>query len=92
MGAIALERLGANLALLESEVMELLNGLSALTGVSPVLEWASEEALALGDDHVGSEHLVLALMRVKSGPAAAALGRLGLTYGQVLKEIRKLRA
>jgi ATP-dependent Clp protease ATP-binding subunit ClpC len=38
-----------------------------------------EEARALGHAHIGTEHLLLGLLREDEGVAARALGRLGLT-------------
>ena len=43
------------------------------------LELALREAIALGDDHTGSEHLLLGLMRDPGGPVIAALERHGQT-------------
>lgn len=44
-----------------------------------VIEGAFEEAVALGHNHIGTEHLLLALFRVPDGLAAAILVELGVT-------------
>jgi hypothetical protein len=41
---------------------------------------AQEEASALGHAYIGTEHLLLGLLRVESGGAASALASLGITY------------
>jgi hypothetical protein len=44
-----------------------------------VVVLAAEEARSLGHDHIGTEHILLGLIREGDGVAAAALGALGIT-------------
>jgi ATP-dependent Clp protease ATP-binding subunit ClpC len=53
-----------------------------------VLALAQEEARALKQPYVGTEHLLLGLLREKEGIAAQALGNLHVTYEQVLEQVR----
>ncbi|MDR1184958.1 MAG: ATP-dependent Clp protease ATP-binding subunit, partial [Coriobacteriales bacterium] len=53
-----------------------------------VLALAQEEARALKQPYVGTEHLLLGLLREKEGIAAQALGNLNITYDQVLEQVR----
>jgi ATP-dependent Clp protease ATP-binding subunit ClpC len=55
-----------------------------------VLAMAQEEARQLKQHNVGTEHLLLALLREKDGLAAQALGNLNVTYEQVLEQIKSL--
>jgi hypothetical protein len=55
-----------------------------------VIEYAAEEARALRHDHVGTEHLLLGLVREGEGYAAQALAGLGLTPDRVRREVLKL--
>jgi ATP-dependent Clp protease ATP-binding subunit ClpC len=51
---------------------------------------ALEEARSLGHDHVGSEHLLLALLRDGGSPPARVLGSLGVDLGQAREEVQAL--
>ncbi len=51
-----------------------------------VLEYAKEEAKALDHDYIGTEHMLLGLMREREGIAAQVLDDLGLTWRQVRAE------
>jgi ATP-dependent Clp protease ATP-binding subunit ClpC len=53
-----------------------------------VLALAQEEARALKQPYVGTEHLLLGLLREREGIAAQALGNLNITYEQVLEQVR----
>jgi ATP-dependent Clp protease ATP-binding subunit ClpC len=53
-----------------------------------VLALAQEEARTLKQPYVGTEHLLLGLLREKEGIAAQALGNLNITYEQVLEQVR----
>jgi ATP-dependent Clp protease ATP-binding subunit ClpC len=55
-----------------------------------VVGLAAEEAFHLGHDYVGTEHLILALMRGPAGQPTAALLDLGLDIVQVRVAILKL--
>jgi ATP-dependent Clp protease ATP-binding subunit ClpA len=52
-------------------------------GAKKSLELALREAVALGDDHIAAEHLLLGLMREPGRPVIAALERHGQTPGSV---------
>ncbi|MCH9622077.1 MAG: ATP-dependent Clp protease ATP-binding subunit ClpC [Chlamydiia bacterium] len=52
-------------------------------------ELANEEALALNHNYVGTEHLLLALIRLQDGVAAQILENLGVNLKEVRKEILK---
>lgn len=62
----------------------------ALTGkVKKVLEYASEEAANLNHNYVGTEHLLLGLLRQTDGVAAQALENLNVDLKGVRKEVLK---
>ena len=62
----------------------------ALTSkVKKVFEYANEEALALNHNYVGTEHLLLALLRLQDGVAAQILENLNINLKEVRKEILK---
>ncbi len=52
-----------------------------------VLEFALEEAQNLGHNYIGTEHLLLGLIREHDGPAARVLQCLGVQPGEVREEI-----
>lgn len=52
-----------------------------------VLEYAVEEATNMGHIYVGTEHILLGLLRDKEGVAARVLEHLGVDYESVLEEI-----
>jgi predicted DNA-binding transcriptional regulator AlpA len=52
-----------------------------------VLEIALREALQLGHNYVGTEHVLLGLIREKEGVACKALEQLGLERGEVRKAV-----
>ncbi|MCE9552554.1 MAG: hypothetical protein K8T91_04140 [Planctomycetes bacterium] len=55
-----------------------------------VIEYAMDEARQLGDDLVGTEHVLLGLLREDEGFAAQVLMNLGLRLEQVRAAIRIL--
>jgi ATP-dependent Clp protease ATP-binding subunit ClpC len=62
----------------------------ALTGkVKKVFEYANEEASALNHNYVGTEHLLLALLRQTDGVATQILENLNINLKEVRKEILK---
>lgn len=62
----------------------------ALTGrVKKVLEYANEEATALGHNYVGTEHLLLGLLKQTDGVAAQVLENLNIDLTEVRKEVLK---
>lgn len=52
-----------------------------------VLEFAHEEALALNHDYIGTEHLLLGLLKEEEGIAARALTNVGLKLSEMREEI-----
>lgn len=62
----------------------------ALTGrVKKVFEFANEEAASLGHNYVGTEHLLLGLLRETDGVAAQVLENLNVNLQEVRKEVLK---
>jgi ATP-dependent Clp protease ATP-binding subunit ClpC len=89
MAAHALESFGMSLEVVRAEVLEIIGvGELAPTGHIPftprakkVLELSLREALQLGTDYIGTEHLLLGLIREGEGVAAQILVKLGNTLG-----------
>ncbi len=62
----------------------------ALTGkVKKVFEFANEEAASLNHNYVGTEHLLLALLRQTDGVAAQILENLNINLKDVRREVLK---
>lgn len=62
----------------------------ALTGkVKKVFEFANEEATALNHNYVGTEHLLLALLRQTDGVAAQVLENLNVNLKDIRREVLK---
>lgn len=62
----------------------------ALTGkVKKVFEFANEEASNLNHNYVGTEHLLLALLRQTDGVAAQVLENLNVNLKEIRKEVLK---
>ncbi len=59
-------------------------------GVQQVLEFAIEEARKLEHHYIGTEHLLLALVRSSEGWALEALKRLGVTPEQIRRQTRRV--
>ncbi len=59
-------------------------------GTKRVLEYALEEAQRMGHSYVGTEHLLLGLLRHDEGVAMRVLARLGITKEQVRRQIRRI--
>ncbi len=57
-----------------------------------VMGIAQEEARGLGQMYVGTEHLLLGLIKEKDGIAAQALAKLDVTYDETIATIRGLTA
>jgi ATP-dependent Clp protease ATP-binding subunit ClpC len=54
-----------------------------------VVEFAMEEAQARGDNYVGTEHLLLGLIREREGVAAQLLTRHGVGLDGVRRELAR---
>jgi ATP-dependent Clp protease ATP-binding subunit ClpC len=57
-----------------------------------VLELSLREALALGDGRIGTEHILLALLREGDGVAAQILGGRGVDHAGAVTAILQERA
>lgn len=55
-----------------------------------VLALAQEEAIRLGHNNIGTEHILLGLVREGEGIAAKALNALGLGSEKIQKEVENL--
>lgn len=96
VGANVLKGLGVDLRKVRLEVEKLLrNGPATVTtGELPqtprakkVMEYAITEAKGLGHNYVGTEHLLLAMLRENEGVAGQVLSGLNLRYDGVRKEL-----
>src|ERR671922_2803906 len=91
VAAKALESLGITLEAVRQQVEEIIGqGQSAPTGHIPltprakkVLELSLREALNLGHKYIGTEHILLGLVREGEGVAAQVLTRQGATVERV---------
>jgi hypothetical protein len=98
VAAKALEVLDISLADVRSEVEEIIGHRgSAPSGHIPftprakkVLELALREALQLGHNHIGTEHILLGLIREGEGVAAQVLGKLGAGLPAVRQKVIEL--
>ncbi len=95
VAAKALESQGLSLQELRGQVEEIIGtGQSLVAGQVPftprakkVLELSLREALALGHHYIGTEHLLLGLLREGEGVAAQALSCLGADHAQVRERV-----
>ncbi|MEO0270198.1 MAG: ATP-dependent Clp protease ATP-binding subunit [candidate division WOR-3 bacterium] len=55
-----------------------------------VIQYAAEEARKLGHTHIGSEHLLIGIMREKRGLGAKILSQFGLDFDLVVEETLRL--
>jgi ATP-dependent Clp protease ATP-binding subunit ClpA len=60
--------------------------------IEPLLRQAEHEALGLSHNYVGSEHLVLAIIRLAHGDLSDLLGQNALTYDRVRAAVLELLA
>jgi hypothetical protein len=95
VAAVALERLGVSFEDARTQVDEIIgNSSTPVTGSPPftprakkVLELSLREALQFGHNYIGTEHLLLGLVREGEGVAAQVLVGLGLDLGLVRGEV-----
>jgi ATP-dependent Clp protease ATP-binding subunit ClpA len=96
VGANVLKNLGVELRMVRKQVDSLIRhgAEEVATGKLPqtprakrVIECAIEEARRLGHNYVGTEHLLLGLLRETDGVAAHALQGLGLKLQDVREEV-----
>jgi ATP-dependent Clp protease ATP-binding subunit ClpA len=98
VAALALESLGMRLEAVRSQVEELIGqGQSAPVGHIPftprakkALELSSREALQLGHNYIGTEHILLGLVREGEGVAAQVLVKLGADLPRVRQQVIQL--
>jgi hypothetical protein len=98
VAARALESLGISLEAVRLQVEEIIGpGQEAPSGHIPftprakkVLELSLREALQLGHDYIGTEHILLGLIREGEGVAAQALIRLGADLNRVRQQVIQL--
>ena len=98
VAAKALESLGINLDSVREQVQEIIGqGQQAPTGHIPftprakkVLELSLREALQLGHSYIGTEHLLLGLIREGEGVAAQVLTKLGADTNRVRQQVIQL--
>ena len=62
------------------------------TRAQTALRLAESSAATLGDDFIGTEHLLIGLLEEKTGPAAQILSRLGVTTDEVREILREARS
>jgi ATP-dependent Clp protease ATP-binding subunit ClpA len=55
-------------------------------GTQEVLEFAIDEARRMGHHYIGTEHLLLGLVRLQEGPAVDVLRKLGVTPEQIRRQ------
>jgi ATP-dependent Clp protease ATP-binding subunit ClpA len=98
VAAKALESLGISLEAVRSQVEEIIGqGQAAPTGHIPftprakkVLELSLPEALQLGHDYIGTEHILLGLIREGQGVAAQVLQQHGADLNRARQEVINL--
>ena len=100
VAAKALESLGISLEAVRQRVLEIIGqGQEAPSGHIPfsprakkVLELSLREALQLGHDYIGTEHILLGLIREADGVAAQVLVKLGADLNRVRQQVIQLLA
>jgi len=100
VAARALESLGVNREEVRQQVEQIIGrGQQAPGGhvlfaprAKKVLELSLREAMALGHNYVGTEHILLAMFREGEGVAAQALTGLGIGHAQVRERVLGLLA
>jgi ATP-dependent Clp protease ATP-binding subunit ClpC len=98
VAAKALESLGISLEAVRSQVTEIIGeGQQAPSGHIPftprakkVLELSLREALQLGHNYIGTEHILLGLIREGEGVAAQVLTKLGADLTRVRQQVIQL--
>jgi ATP-dependent Clp protease ATP-binding subunit ClpA len=98
VAAKALESLGISLEAVRQQVEEIIGlGQEAQSGHIPftprakkVLEFTLQEALQLGHNYIGTEHILLGLIREGEGVAAQVLVKLGADLSRVRQQVIQL--
>jgi hypothetical protein len=55
-----------------------------------VLKATLDEALGMGHNYIGTEHILLGLLKIPEGKAAELLGRLGVTYQTAYAQLSRM--
>lgn len=96
VAAVVLKNLDINLLRVRQEIEKLVwtgpevvqcSKLPQTPRAKKVIEFAIEEARALGHNHIGTEHMLLGLLREEEGVAAQVLLNLGLKLNDVREEV-----
>jgi ATP-dependent Clp protease ATP-binding subunit ClpC len=99
-GVTILKDLGVNIEKLPAEVEQLPKSRADKAGMGKppqsegainVIKYAIEEARALEHNYIGSEHILLGLLRETGGNAAKVLTNLGVKPEDVRKKTREMR-
>jgi len=98
IAALALESLGISLEVVRARVEEIIGrGQITASGHIPftprakkVLELSLREALQLGHNYIGTEHLLLGLLREGEGVAAQVLAGFGTDHARVRELVQEL--
>lgn len=98
IAAKALQNIGINLEDVRAQAEEIIGkGTATTTGHIPftprakkVLELSLREALQLGHNYIGTEHILLGLLREGEGVAARVLTNLGADLGRVRNQVIQL--
>ena len=98
IAARALQELGISLEKLEIEVKMLIRKANVSgdakktvdfsSSARQVLQYAMDEARRVEFDHVGTEHILLGLIREKNGIACRALGKFGVSLEKVRRVLK----
>jgi ATP-dependent Clp protease ATP-binding subunit ClpC len=99
VAAVVLQKMGLNLQQIRLEIEKIVKPgpPMVVSGDIPftptakkVIELSSEEARALGHNYIGTEHILLGLIREGEGVASQVLLNLGLDLNKVREEIAEL--
>ncbi|MGC9070129.1 MAG: ATP-dependent Clp protease ATP-binding subunit [Elusimicrobiales bacterium] len=72
--------------------MMLLGEIPLSSQVKKIIEYAVDEARKFGHNYIGSEHILLALVREEEGIGARILSHMGVKYSNLKQEISKILA
>lgn len=101
-GGIAIavfQRIGVNLSQLKSELernlpespaIPVIGDIPFTSNAKKILEYAVEEARSMGHNYIGTEHLLLGLLREKSGIGHRILSSFNITFEEVREHILHL--
>jgi hypothetical protein len=101
IAARAIQELGVSLEKLEAEVKKVMEKsdiqveenqkhMAFTRAADQAIQYAMEEAQKLEYDHVGTEHILLGLLRVKDGMAAEALNNSEITINKVRRVLKPI--